>query len=150
MLDARLRAYEEVNAAMVDCYFTLNYHANVPVRTQDEFRKEIESKRDEYKAIKNKHSVWFDRELLDALNAVMGSFSQFTMAIWLNLPPEELPPSVRTESYSLQIREPDSVGLTRSFRRAQELLREKLGITALEEVLHEVYNETKREAEGEE
>jgi len=69
---------------MTDCRYILNYYANIGVKDQSEFQKEVRSKVDDYINAKHKATIWFNMVLIEDLNKVMGIFRKFSHEIFIS------------------------------------------------------------------
>jgi len=123
----QLEAYKRVNAAMVDCHYALNYHANVFPKKLSEFKEEVLAKVDKFEAVLNRESLWLSAELQQVLNEVRGAFRQVNMAIFLHLPQAEIP-WVSIASYSPDIKKVDWQNFATTFDKARKKLRMEIGV----------------------
>jgi hypothetical protein len=85
-LGRKIDSLNSLYAALVDCYYTLNFYCNDPPSTIEEFKEKIQPKENAYLRAKVIASIYLDDGADKIMNYALGAFRQASMAIWLNIP----------------------------------------------------------------
>lgn len=120
---------EELNSIMTECFYTLNFYGNTPPASLNIYTEKIADVEKEFESTLFRDSLWFDKELADHLRNVLISFRQFTTAIWLRLPEQELQRiNVNPASYGEKTRELNWDNFFDSYEKARRTLQKRLEI----------------------
>lgn len=142
LVTMRFKALQDINGKMTESYFKLNYYGNVHPQTLQEYNEQVKAPLERFEDALNQNAVWLDEEALKVLNEVRGAYRQMKFAIFLSLPPKQLPQGINPTSYPSSVRNPDWQQFIENFRKARSIIREKLGIPQLESHLGNVLRST--------
>ena len=128
----KLQSFRKLHVALVACHFTMNFYGNDPPRTLIEFKEKVFSKEQSYLEAMVMASIYLNEDEKKVFSQALGAFRQASMAIWLNLPDDQIP--VNKESYNEQIKSLDWNLFTETYEKALTLLQQKLNPEALREI----------------
>ena len=120
----KLEQFRRLHAALVDCYFTMNFYGNVPPQTLTEFREKVSPKEDAYLRHMVLASIYLSEEDRRVFCEALGAFRQASMAIFLHLPAGECPAKV--DSYGTETKNMNWRLFKDTYEAARRLLEGKL------------------------
>jgi hypothetical protein len=119
-LGRKIDALNSLYAALVDCYYTLNFYGMTPPSTMQEFKEKIQPKENAYLRAKVIASIYFD----GGADKIM----QASMAIWLHVPDNPH----NKNSYDASTRNLDWTLFTKAYDEAVACLKNMLSPQILE------------------
>jgi hypothetical protein len=127
-LGRKIDALNSLYAALVDCYYTLNFYGNDPPSSMQEFKERIQPKENAYLRAKVIASIYLDDGADKIMNYALGAFRQASMAIWLHVPDNP-----HKDKYDSRTRELDWTLFTKAYDQAVACLKNMLNPQILED-----------------
>lgn len=90
-LGRKIDALSALYAALVDCYYTLDFYSACPPTTMQEFRDKVSAKVDIFLRANATASIYLNDEAQSLLIDVCGAFKHGRMAFFLKLPDSVCP-----------------------------------------------------------
>ena len=128
----KLQSFRKLHVALVDCHFTMNFYGGHPPQTLIEFKEKVSPKEQGYLEAMVMASIYLNEDENKVFSQALGAFRQASMAIWLNLPDDQIPANKR--SYGDQIKTLDWNLFTETYEKALTLLQQKLNPDSLKEI----------------
>jgi len=136
-MTTRLNALTHINAAMVACHFEVNHHANQKLQKLQIYEDKVARAVTGFEDTFHELSLWCSEDLTAKLREVQGAFRQMSLAIYFNLPQQEIP-NVQLNSYPKEVRRFNWIGFNKSYDAAREALKQESGIGGLEEYVKDI------------
>src|SRR3990172_5882523 len=87
----QLQSFRKLHVALVDCHFTMNFYVSHSPQTLIEFKEKVSSKEQVYLEAMVMASIYLNEDENKVFSQTLGAFRQASMAIWLNLPDDQIP-----------------------------------------------------------
>lgn len=120
----------DLYGALDEYHHTLHHYGNNTPATFQKYEDEVDSAVKNYIRAYRKASIYLEDEQEDKMKEAMGTFRGFAMAIWLNLPEEEIPGN--PDSYSDDMSVYEWSQLDEDFEEAEECMKNMLMAEELE------------------